>query len=547
MTLPAPPKTRELYSSHIPALKTLINLGWGYLSPADCLQKRGGTREVILKDELVAVLKTRRFDYKGKSYPLSTNAIDQIVRDLSSPGLNEGLLSANEKIYNHLCFGITVTEFIDGKKHSPNIAIIDWQTIANNRFHISEEMEVQNSSATGNRRPDIVGFVNGLPLLIIEAKQASAGNDKSKMVNEGIRQHKRNWGDDEIPQLFVYSQLLLSIAVDQAKYGTTKTAAKFWAGWRDEEFTDTHFNQVKNKALPTTVVNALFARHTPEVSQHFSTLWAKEQLATAQDKLLISLLSPERLLEFVRFYILFDKKNNKIAARYQQFFSTRAMLHRINQRNREGGRSGGVIWHTTGSGKSYTMVYLCKTLLLHPALNNSRIIAITDRQDLEKQLSKTFFSSGALTEKDFDKAKARTGKDLAKRIGQGNERIIFSIINKFNTASKQAECYNPDDNIIVLVDEGHRSQEGENHELMRKALPNAAYIAFTGTPLLEKEKTTNKFGPIIHAYTMKQAEQDKAITPLLYEERQPLLEVNEKAIDTWFDKITAELSSPAKS
>ena len=128
------------------------------------------------------------------------------------------------------------------------------------------------------------------------------------------------------------------------------------------------------------------------------------------------------------------------------------------------------------------------------------------RQDLEKQLARTFSTGGAFgseiaVKKEGERAKVSSGKDLARRIGKGTERIIFSIINKFNTASRQPECYNPSDNLIVLVDEGHRSQGGENHERMKKALPNAAYVAFTGTPLLKNDKTTNKFGPIVHAYT----------------------------------------------
>ena len=189
---------------------------------------------------------------------------------------------------------------------------------------------------------------------------------------------------------------------------------------------------------------------------------------------------------------------------------------------------------------------------MHQSLKSCRVIVVTDRVDLEKQLARTFLTSGAFgsdiaTKKEGEKAKVSSGKDLAQRIGQGDERIIFSIINKFHTASKLPECHNPSENIIVLVDEGHRSHGGENHERMRKALPNAAYIAFTGTPLLKKEKKNNKFGPIIHAYTMQRAVEDGTVTPLLYEERKPVLEINDTAIDNWFDKITLPLSDNQKS
>ncbi|MFT7561969.1 MAG: type I restriction enzyme R subunit, partial [Flavobacteriales bacterium] len=152
------------------------------------------------------------------------------------------------------------------------------------------------------------------------------------------------------------------------------------------------------------------------------------------------------------------------------------------------------------------------------------------------------FGSEIANKKEGSNTRVKTGKDLAKRIAKGRERIIFSLVQKFNTASKQPECFNPSDDLIVLIDEGHRSQGGENHERMRKALPNAAYVAFTGTPLLKDDKTTNKFGPIVHAYTMQRAVEDLTVTPLLYEERKQLLDVNEKAIDSWFEKLTIALS-----
>lgn len=545
------PEAKELYSSHIPALKTLITCGWSFLSAAECLAKRGSTREVILKNELIAFLQTRRYQYKGESYPLSGAGIEQILRDVASPGLNEGLYTANERVYDKLVLGITVTEFINGKKHSPTIALIDWDTTSNNSFIVTEELEVLNSNGTGHRCPDLVCYVNGLPLVVIEAKRPDSGNPNKNRVDEGISQQIRNQKTDEILGLYAYSQLLLSISGTDGRYGTTKTPAKFWAKWREEEFDETYFAGIKSLALEPASTTSLFANKPAYIQQYFASLWSKPELVTEQDRLLISLLSPARLLEFIRYFILFDKKVGKIAARYQQAFGIKALIKRISQRNSQGKREGGVIWHTTGSGKSFTMVYLCKALLMHSALKECRIVVVTDRIDLEKQLANTFMSGGAYgseiaSKKDGEKAKVSSGKDLAKRIGQGNERIIFSIINKFNTASKQPECYNPSDNLIVLVDEGHRSQGGENHERMRTALPNAAYIAFTGTPLLKNEKTTNKFGPIVHAYTMLRAVEDGTVTPLLYEERKPLLTVNAQAIDNWFDKITSGLSEAQK-
>ena len=546
------PNTAELYSAQIPALATLVSLGWEYLSPADCLTMRGGNHGVLLTGVLVDELKRRRFEYRGASYPLSTNAIDQIVRELASPSMHEGLLTANERLYNALTLGVTVTEFVGGQKTNVTVAIIDWQNPDANCFIITEELELITTDGTRTRRPDLVGYVNGVPLVVIEAKRPDSGNPNSSMVEEGISQMIRNQKADEIPLLFAYAQLLLSISPIDGRYGTTKTARKFWSKWHEEQFDEAHFAGVKNRALDTDPRAALMKGRVSDVKNHFRHLWSAEQAVTDQDRLLISLLSKDRLLEFIRYFILFDRKVEKIVARYQQAFGIKALLARISGIGTDGARQGGVIWHTTGSGKSFTMVFLCKALLLNDALKNCRIVVVTDRRDLEKQLAANFITGGAFgsdigTRKDGAGAKASSGRDLAKRIGKGTERIIFTIINKFASASKLPECHNDSADLIVLIDEGHRSQGGENHERMRTALPNAAYVAFTGTPLLKNDKTANKFGKIVHAYTMRDATTDGTVTPLLYEERKPVLDINEAAIDNWFDKITLGLSDSQKS
>ena len=517
------PNTAELYSAHIPALATLMALGWEYMSPAVCLAQRGGNGGLVLRPELVARLSTRRFSYKGGSHPLSPNAIDQIVREISTPLMHEGLIASNEKIYNALTLGVTVSEFVDGKKVSVTVPVIDWQEPANNSFTISDEVEILNTSGTGTRRPDIICYVNGLPLAVIEAKRPGGGNPNSSMVVEGISQTIRNQKPDEIPHLFAFAQLLLSISMTDGRYGTTKTPAKFWTTWRDEEYDEAHFLSVKNAGLRPDLQAGLLASRDPWIGKHFMQLWSAPQAVTGQDRLLVSLLTPDRFLEFIRYFILFDRKVGKIAARHQQAFGIKALLREVSGFKPDGGRKGGVLWHTTGSGKSFTMVFLCKALLMREELKSCRVVVVTDRTDLEKQLAKNFVSSGAFgsdigTKKEGEKAKAASGRDLAKRIGKGQERIIFTIINKFASASKLPECQNGSKDLIVLIDEGHRSQGGENHERMRKALPNASYIAFTGTPLLKDDKTSNKFGRIVHAYTMRDATADGTVTPLLYEE-----------------------------
>jgi type I restriction enzyme R subunit len=545
------PNTAEIYSAHIPALATLVSLGWEYLPPADCLAMRGGNHAVLLEPVLIDELRRRTFAYRGKDYPLSPNAIDQIVRELSAPALNEGLKPANERLYNMLALGIAVTEFVDGKKISITVPIINWSHPLANSFIVTEEYEVLSADGIHTRRPDIVGFVNGIPLLVIEAKRPDSGNPNKSMVDEGVSQMIRNQKTGEIPLLFAYAQLLISVGMTDGRYGTTKTPRKFWSHWREEEFGEDRFVAIKNKALATDPRAALIKGRVRDVRDHFEHLWTGAQAVTGQDRLLVSLASPARLLELIRSYILFDRKVGKIVARHQQFFGIRSLLRQIGSIRPDGAREGGVIWHTTGSGKSFTMVMLCKALLLDETLSDCRLVVVTDRRDLEKQLAGNFLSGGAfgsdVADKEGERAKVRSGRDLAASIGRGTDRIVFTIINKFASATKLPECHNASANLIVLIDEGHRSQGGENHERMRKALPNASYVAFTGTPLLKDDKTANKFGRIVHAYTMKDAVADGTVTPLLYEERKPVLDINEAAIDNWFEKITAGLSDKQKS
>ena len=549
---PSTPNSRELYSAHIPAQHLLCNLGWNFLSTAACLALRGSTREVLLKPRLIEMLQTRRYEYKGEWHPLSPGGIDQIVRELSGLSLAEGLLSANERLYAKLALGITITEFMpDGKKHQPTIAVIDWADPAANRWDVTEELEVLSAQGTHHRSPDVVCYVNGIPLVVVEAKRAESagsGSQASKaMVSEGISQNLRNQRVDEIPHLFAYAQLLLSISVTDGRYGSTHTAAKFWARWREEEMDEAHFSAIKNRPLSGDTRAALFGGKSAALSSHFDTLWARPMLPTDQDRLLVSLLTPARLLELLHGFVLFDRKVGKIVARYQQFFGIRALVARLGQHRPDGSREGGVVWHTTGSGKSFTMVFLSKALLMVKALQECRVVVVTDRIDLEDQLSRNFISSGAFgsaiaVKKDGEKSRALSGRDLAHRIGSGTERITFTLVHKFNTASKLPECRNDSPDMIVLVDEGHRSHGGETHERMKRALPKAAYIAFTGTPLLKDEKTASKFGPIVHAYTMQRAVEDETVAPLLYEERVPELTINEAAVNRWFDKITVNLS-----
>ncbi|CAH8191156.1 Type I restriction-modification system, restriction subunit R [Vibrio aestuarianus] len=542
------PNFREEQSAKIPALTLLSNLGYTFIPPSECLVKRGNRAMVILPDVLRDVLKHKTYTFMGKQNELSESAIDKIIHELANPAMNEGLKAANEKLYNALTYGISVTEFIDGKKANPTIDIIDWATPSNNKYHFTEELEVDNAHGTGKRIPDVVCFVNGLPWVVIEAKRPDSSSEGKPTVSEGISQNIRNQKVDEIPHLFAYSQLLLSVNGHEGLYATCGTPEKFWAKWKEEEITEGTFARLKNTPLPQDKLDLIFNHRPAKVRDEYLSLIAGGDLVvTNQDRLLVSLLRHDRLLEMTQLFTLFDKKAGKIVARYQQVFGIKALVERVTSFDDKGARNGGVIWHTTGSGKSFTMVFLSKALIWLKELSKCRVVVVTDRVDLEDQLARTFASGGALSDKDKKSAMATTGRRLAEQIGKGNERIIFSIINKFGTAIELPECYNDSPDIIVLVDEGHRSQNGENNIRMQQALPKAAYIGFTGTPLLQDDKTENKFGKIIHSYTMQQAVEDKTVTPLLYEERIPDLSTNDKAIDAWFDRITDTLTEKQRT
>jgi type I restriction enzyme R subunit len=573
------PKFQEEYSAKLPALALLSQLGWSFLSPQQAvIARHGHYDQVVLRDILRSELQKRRFTFAGREYALSSHALDNLIAEVCSPALNEGLLSANEKLYNHLLYGISITEFVDGKKANPTIALIDWHNPANNHFSFTEEFSITRAGGVDTRRPDIVCFVNGIPLVVIEAKRPNGHAKKAPTIDEGISQSLRNQRPDEIPHLFAYSQLLLSINGAEGRYATCATPTKFWSAWREEDISPAEMHAIKNRPLTALQTELLFAHRTAQDWEWYQAWSAAELAVTGQDHLLISLLQPQRLLEMVRFYTLFDKKVGKIVARYQQVFAIKRLIeHLTAQRDPtpalplpgEGARNqhgtlnsspwqgggwegvssrGGVIWHTTGSGKSFTMVFLSKALILHDSLKHCRILVVTDRVDLESQLSKTFTSGGELaSKKDKEAAMATSGKRLAEQIGKGTERIMFSLIQKFNSATKLPECRNSSPNIIVLIDEGHRSQGGENHIRMKQALPKAAFVAFTGTPLLKDDKTEGKFGKIIHAYTMQRAVDDQTVTPLLYEERIPDLDVNARAIDSWFERITEGLTAEQKT
>ncbi len=537
------PDFKEAPISQIPALRLLQQLGFSYLSPEEAaVERKGRLGRVLLEGVLTSQLRRlNKIRFKGRELVFSEENIAKAVEALRDIPF-EGLVRTSEKAYDLLTLGKSLDQTLDGETKGFNLRYIDWENPRNNSFHVTAEFEVERTGSRETRRPDIVGFVNGIPFLIIECKRP----DLKHSLEEAIKQSVRNWQEDEIPQLFVHAQLVLALNKNDGSYGTTGTPPKFWAKWREmHEVHDAVHAAVNSKVRPEEHAK-LFKGVFAFARESFEEQAMHDREPTGQDFLLWSLCRPERLIELARQFILYDEGGAvKKIARYQQYFAIKSTLDRVRQYTPEGGRKGGVVWQTQGSGKSLAMVLLGKALALDEGIPNARIVIVTDRIDLDEQIWKTFKHCGK------EPVQAKTGAHLVELLRNPNVAVITTLLQKFGAAAKDARQFRVDDdeNLFVLVDESHRSQYGEANIQMQKALPKACFIGFTGTPLMKKEKSTaQKFGGFIEpAYTIRDAVEDKAVVPLLYEGRHVLQEVNQKAIDPMFEAMCEGLTPEQKA
>lgn len=536
------PSFQEAHISQIPAVQVLQQLGYGYLSPEEvALERRGKTRHVLLEGILASQLRRlNRIRYKGREVPFSDENIAKAVEVLREVPF-DGLVRTSEKVYDLLTLGKSLDQTVDGETKGFTLRYIDWAHPRNNTFHVTAEFEVERTGSHETRRPDIVCFVNGIPFVCVECKRP----DEKKAIEVAITQNLRNQQEDEIPRLFIYTQLVMGLSKNDGVYGTTGTPQKFWGRWHERRKIDGELQVIINAPMRLEQHDKLFRGQFAYLRSYFEELAADAREVTCQDRLLFSLCLPERLIEIARQFIVYDEGGAvKKVARYQQYFTVRETLERVRQRDPEGRRKGGVVWHTQGSGKSLTMVMLGKALALAEDIPNPRIVLVTDRVDLDEQIWKTFHQCGK------DPVQARTGKHLNELLMDDRVPVITTVLDKFGAASRgTTDFQNKDDNIFVLVDESHRSQYGDANIRMRKALPNACFIGFTGTPLMHQEKNTaRQFGGFIEpAYTIRDAVADEAVVPLLYEGRHVLQEVNTKAVDTMFEAMAAGLTGEQKA
>lgn len=498
-------ETSEQASTISAALRLLQGMGWQTLTPEEALRMRRGRLgsvllEPVLAERLAAVNRVRA---RTGDVPFSEANIATAIERLRGTG-PLGLLRANEAMTDLLLLGTSLPQMVEGETRSHSLRYIDWTTPTNNVFHVVPEFEVTRSRRTDSYIPDLVFFVNGIPLGVIEGKAMRVD------VKQGVSQHLRNQSPDGITSLFATVQILGAINIRDARYATVGTAAKFWAIWRDDP------------------------------DEEAAARAAVGSEPSAQDRLLHALFRPDRILDMARRFTLFDAGEKKIA-RYQQVHAIKRILARLRTVGANGKRSGGVLWHTQGSGKSLTMVMLARALAMEESIPAARVVLVTDRTDLDDQLSTTFRNSG------LEPVQATSGRHLLESVLRGRG-LVSSTLQKFNAALNVRDLRDDSADVFLLVDESHRSQSGAMHTRLRKVFRNACYLGFTGTPLLKKEKSTfARFGDLIDRYDMRQAVEDGQVVPLLYEGRLVEQEVNKAGLDVWFDRTTASLSPEARA
>ena len=469
-------------------------LGYDYLGN---WQDREGNRN-IEADVLEAWLQQR-----GVSPALINRALRQLD---AAAALGEGkqLYYANKEVYRLLRYGVKDKESAGEQKQT--VWLIDWQNPQSNHFAIAEEVSIKGEN---KKRPDIVLYVNGIALGVLELKRSSVS------VSEGIRQNLDNQKKDFIRNFFTTMQLVMAGNDTQGlRYGTIETPERYYLEWKED--------------APNPYGNPL--------DWHLARLCEKS-----------------RFLEIIHNFIVFDAGVKK-TCRHNQFFGIQAAKTHIAR------KEGGIIWHTQGSGKSLTMVWLAKWI--RENVKDARVLIVTDRTELDEQIEKVF--SGV----EEEIYRTKSGADLLATLNQPTPWLLCSLVHKFGrqqgeeedeTATEDfikelkaslASDFRAKGELFVFVDECHRTQSGKLHEAMKVILPEAMFIGFTGTPLMKKDKkkSVEVFGPFIHTYKFDEAVSDGVVLDLRYEARDIDQHItSQKKVDDWFEAKTRGLSNLART
>jgi type I restriction enzyme R subunit len=455
---------------------------------------------------------TKWLEKRGVSEALITRALRKLD---AAAALGEGkkLFDANKDVYRLLRYGVKEKEGTG--EQNKNVWLIDWENPEANHFAIAEEVTVKGEL---KKRPDIVIYVNGIALGVIELKRSSVS------VSEGIRQNLDNQKKAFIRNFFTTMQLVMAGNDTQGiRYGTIETSEKYYLAWKEPEGAN---------SLP---------------APHIDT-------ETLLDTHVAQLFDKKRFIQLIHDFVVFDAGVKK-TCRHNQYFGVQAAKNHVKN------KQDGIIWHTQGSGKSLTMVWLAKWI--RENITDSRVLIVTDRTELDEQIEKVF--SGV----DEEIYRTKSGRDLVATLNQPNPWLFCSLVHKFGRhgeaiddeddeatkdyleALKQSisSDFSAKGNLFVFVDECHRTQSGRLHEAMKAIVPEAMFIGFTGTPLMkrDKKKSLEVFGPYIHTYKFNEAVNDGVVLDLRYEARdidQHL--TSEKKVDKWFEAKTKGLSNLAK-
>lgn len=460
-------------------------LHYNYLGDWEERAENSNVEPELLKEYLV-----------GQGY--DDNLVRRTIEKLKKATVvnDKSLYDVNKTIYEMLRYGVNVKPDIG--EHSESVKVINWEEPLKNNFYFAEEVTIEEEA---NKRPDIVLYVNGIALGVLELKRGCVS------IDEGVRQSITNQQGRFIQSFFSTIQFIYAGNDSEGlKYGAIGTTEKYYLNWKED---------------------------------------VKDTSRLRLDKYLLKMCNKERLIEFIRDFVLFDGGVKKLP-RPHQFFGIKAAQENVRE------KEGGVIWHTQGSGKSITMVLLAKWILKNN--HDARVLVITDRRELDEQIERVF--------KKADEGIYRTSsaKDLMGQLSQAKPRLLCSLVHKFG--SREEDDYkkfikelqeNPPEvhgEIFVFVDECHRTQSGRLHEVMKAILGESTFIGFTGTPLLKADKPTTKkvFGKFIHTYKFDEAVEDKIVLDLCYEARDVDQEINApEKIDKWFEAKTKNLNNYQKS
>ena len=517
--------------SHLPALGLFQQmdhrpqaLGYQYLTPAEALAFRGGKRgRVILETILTQQLQNlNKITFRGQTHEFSESNLRSAVDALSDIPF-DGLVKTNEQVFDLLTLGKSLEQTIDGNKKSYSIQYIDWDRPERNVYHVADEFEVERTASHETRRPDIVLFVNGIPLAVVECKRP----DLRDALDKGISQHLRNQRPDEIPHLFVYSQLLLAVCQNQGKFATAGTPKKYWAIWNEENpgDLDAELARLINTPLSPEQRDRLYEGRSPEVSAKMRELTsAGSRLPSPQDRLVYCLLRPERLLELAYRYTLFDKNIKKVA-RYQQY-----LRHR-----RDDGPSDESQGRREASRRRH-LAYDRQRQEPHDGHARQGPGAGADHQESE---GRHRHRSRGPRQPDMEDVPGvpQVGREGPQRRGSrelvssGKADIITTIIDKFESAANTHGLRDEGSNVFVLVDESHRSQYGLGPRQDEAGVPERLFHRLHRHAAAEgrEEHGARSSAGSSTPTRCGKAVEDKAVTPILYEGRMSILHGDQKA------------------